>query len=561
MKKITQNDWIERCNEIHHHKYDYSNTKYISARNKVSVICHEKDENGIEHGVFEVRACNHAAGTGCPKCGKRYQMSRDEFLDKARKVHGNKYDYSKLIYTKSTEKVTIICPKHGEFTQVAASHLMGCGCPKCGTEQQSQKKRLTLDLFIKKARNVHGDKYDYSNVNYVDYKTKICIICPEHGEFWMTPGNHLNGEGCPKCKFEKLSKEQIMTTEAFIIKCNDIHGSAYDYSKVKYIGYQQPVEIVCPKHGIFWQTPDNHLHGSGCPKCGATLSKNEKEIIDLLKENNITVVEHDKKILKGLELDIYIPDRKIAIEYNGIYWHSECKGKEQNYHLNKLIKCTENNIKLIHIFEDEYIFHKDIVISKIKHLIGINQNVEKINGRDCRVKIINKDKARWFLNLNHIQGFTSSTVYLGAFFNNELVAVMSFKKQNSNNKEWELTRFATDIRKRIPGIGGKLFVFFTKNYTYSTIKSFADRRWTSTIDNNLYTKIGFKFDTIIRPDYKYVVGKERKHKFNFRKQILHKKYGLPLTMTENEMVKELGYTKIWDCGLIKYVYKNPNYKE
>jgi hypothetical protein len=222
------------------------------------------------------------------------------------------------------------------------------------------------------------------------------------------------------------------------------------------------------------------------------------------------------------------------------------------------LKCNGSGIKLIQIFEDEYISHKNIIMNKIKHLVGINRECEKVNGRDCCVRIIGKDEAKEFLNSNHIQGFVPSTVYIGAFFNEILVAVMAFKKQNHDSGEWELTRFATDITKRIPGIGGKLFKFFVKNYSYTTIKSFADRRWTVSVDDNLYTKIGFEFNGVVKPDYKYVVGKERKHKFLFRKQILHKKYGFPLTMTESEMVKRLGYNKIWDCGLIKYTYKNPN---
>ena len=556
MKKLTQDKWIEKCNEIHGGKYDYSLVEYKSARGKVDVICHEKDEFGREHGVFSIRACNHSSGTGCPKCGRRVQATREDFIEKARRTHGNKYDYSKLEYTKSTDKVYIICPKHGGFWQNAASHISGAGCPKCAIEGNAAKKRMTTDTFVEKAAIVHNGRYDYSKSEYVGTKTKVCIICPEHGEFWMTPNNHLSGQGCPSCKNKETAERQALTLDDFVKKARDIHGPKYDYTKSEYVGYQEPLKIICPIHGEFWQTPDNHIHGSGCPKCGAALSKSELEIVDMLKSHDINVIEHDRKVLDGMELDILLPEHNLAIEYNGIYWHSERKNRSSHYHLDKLNLANKHGVKLIHIFEDEYLGHKQIVLSKIRHMVGLDGDLPKVNGRDCKVGLIDKDTARKFLDTNHIQGFVNSTVYIGAFHEDTLVAVMCFRKDSKNN--WELTRFATDITKRVPGIGGKMFKFFTLNYKYREIKSFADRRWTVDMENNFYTKIGFTLDKVEKPDYRYVVGKERKHKFLFRKQILHKKYGLPLSMTERQMCDHLGFYRIWDCGLVKYVYRNPN---
>ena len=171
-------------------------------------------------------------------------------------------------------------------------------------------------------------------------------------------------------------------------------------------------------------------------------------------------------------------------------------------------------------------------------------------------EITNKRDAYYFLCKNHIQGKTGFTVGIGGYFNGRMVAVMTFKKVKDGC--WELNRFATDINYRCIGIGGKLFTYFIKNYNVENIKTFADRRWTIDKDNNIYTKLGFKFNSFVRPSYWYYKqsnGCVRLHKFGFRKQLLHKRYNLPLSMTENEMVKRLGYTKIWDCGLIKYVWK------
>ena len=418
-------------------------------------------------------------------------------------------------------------------------------------------KRKSNDEFIREAQSIHHNKYDYSKVEYVNNKTKVCIVCPEHGEFWQTPSDHLNGKGCPQCAGNVRCDKAM-----FVEKAKSIHNDRYDYSKVEYVNAHTKVCIVCPEHGEFWQTPNNHLNGNGCPLC-----KNRK-IGDVLRD---TVEDFTKKsneihditdCLKALspqqrnrEIDVYIPSLNLGIEYNGLHWHSERLGKDKNYHLDKLNKCNEQGIKLIQIFEDEWINHREICESKLKQICGLNRN-PKIFARKCKVvEITDKNEVYEFLDKNHIQGRTGFTIALGAYYNNELVGVMTFKKEK--NGYWDLNRFATDINHQCIGIGGKLFKHFIRNYSFIEIKSFADRRWTTDPTNNLYTKLGFEFDSYVPPTYWYYKDGEiiRHHKFGFRKQILHKRYGLPLGLKESEMAERLGYTRIWDCGLIKYVYR------
>lgn len=169
-----------------------------------------------------------------------------EFIIEAKKVHGEKYDYSKTVYEGSLKKVCITCPKHGDFWQIAEGHLRGAGCPQCHT----LSKRSNRDVFVSKCCEVYGDLYDYSKVEYVHNKEKVCVICPKHGEFWVTPNNHLRGSRCPACYGTPRK-----TTEQFIKEAKKIHGNKYDYSKVKYDGTDVKVCIVCPEHGEFWQTP------------------------------------------------------------------------------------------------------------------------------------------------------------------------------------------------------------------------------------------------------------------------------------------------------------------
>ena len=549
-KHVTTEDFIRKSREVHGDKYDYSKVEYKSNHTKVCIIC-------PEHGEFWQDPSNHLNGQGCPKCWNEKRKSinasnTDEFINKAKRIHGNKYDYSKVEYKNNRTKVCIICQKHGEFWQTPNMHLYGQGCPECGKEKRGSANISNTNEFIDKARIVHDEKYDYSKVDYKNNHTKVCIICPEHGEFWQIPSTHLQGCGCPECGKEKRVSINTSNAEEFINKANEIHNGKHDYSKVEYINSKTRVCIICPEHGEFWQTPNMHLYGHGCPSCGKQMSKAEDDIMKLLQ--CLEPQQRNRNILNNKEIDIYIPSLKLGIEYNGLRWHSEEFGKDKHYHIGKLNECNENGIRLIQIFEDEWTNHKEIVESKLKQICGLNNN-DRVFARKCNIVPIGTKEAKMFLNKNHIQGFTASTVYFGAFHDKKLIGVMTFKREKDGC--WDLNRFATDINCQCVGVGGKLFKYFTKNYDFIEIKSFADRRWTTNPTDNLYTKLGFEFVEFVKPDYRYFKDGDMKryHKFGFRKQILHKKYGLPLTITEHEMTKDLGYTRIWDCGLIKYVYR------
>lgn len=286
------------------------------------------------------------------------------------------------------------------------------------------------------------------------------------------------------------------------------------------------------------------------------VSKPELEIQKLLDEWNIKH-ENNRQILIGREIDILCPDYKIGIEFNGNKWHTEFFGKkDKHYHLEKTIKCNEKGYGLIHIFEDEWETNKDLVIRKLKHIFNKNTELPKIGARKCKIHEICTRESDVFLDKYHIQGKGQSTASLGAFYGDELVGVMLFKIRNKEGQEYELTRFATNYNYTYQGLGSKMLSYFINNYNPSEIISFADRRWTLDKDNNLYIKLGFELDNILKPDYRYYNEKvdryKREHKFGFRKQVLNKKYGLDLSMTETEMIKELGYDRIWDCGLFRY---------
>ena len=382
-KKNTE-EFIKKARQVHGNKYDYSKVEYKNSKTKVCIIC-------PEHGEFWQKAGSHINGCGCPKCAKNYIQTKEEFIKKAKKVHGDKYDYSKVEYVNNHTKVCITCPIHGEFSMYPENHINSKqGCPKCGNLRKGLNKKSTTEDFILRARQVHDWKYDYSKVEYINANTKVCIICPEHGEFWQTPTNHLRRQGCPKCvKNHKLTKEE------FIKRSIELHKNKYDYSKTEYININTPTTIICKEHGEFKQKPINHLTSYGCPLCGLKRNLTEQKILSKIKNDFPKIrVEYQKKLewLGRQSLDIYLPDFKIGIEIQG-----EQHFIPKNFFggisgLNKIINrdkkkkelCDKNNVIILYYIPLKYYKYNefyskncycryDRLVNKIKKLIS-NKN-------------------------------------------------------------------------------------------------------------------------------------------------------------------------------------------
>lgn len=286
------------------------------------------------------------------------KTKQERFIIKANLVHGNKYDYSLVEYNKSQIKVKIICPEHGVFEQVPANHLFGKECITCSYDKRSVNKLKTTEYFIAESTKIHGNRYNYSLVEYKDSKTKVKIICSIHGEFEQTPNGHLKGNNCDKC-----GGSSKLTIGEFIKKSDEIHSNKYDYSLSEYVRTDIKINIICPKHGIFNQLVNNHLRGYGCPICKE--SKGEKEIRNHLIKNNIKFIQQHKfddcKNIKPLPFDFYLPDYNTCIEFNGKQHYEPIKYFGGRVVYDKLIKrdkikmeyCHNNNIPLIILKYDE----------------------------------------------------------------------------------------------------------------------------------------------------------------------------------------------------------------
>jgi len=312
------NDIIKNFKEIHKDEngeplYDYSLIKeedYINQNSKLKIICKI-------HGLFEKSANTHKKG-GCVSCGilkrnKSKKLDFNFFLNKCKEIHQDKYDYSLIKeedYINQNSKLKIICKIHGLFNQKAGSHYIGRGCRKCGTVSSSNTRRSNTEEFIEKAKKVHGDKYDYSKVEYIDCNTKIIIGCKIHLiDFNQIPYSHLEGVGCSKCGrertinfninyFSKSNSRNKWTSFIFIEKAKKIHGDKYDYSKVEYIDSTKKIIIGCKIHGYFDQLPLNHIKSdTGCTKCGNELRiKNLEKYINNKKLTTQDFIEKSKKV-------------------------------------------------------------------------------------------------------------------------------------------------------------------------------------------------------------------------------------------------------------------------
>ena len=260
--KDKDNIFIEKAIKIHGDKYDYSKINYINSRTTIIIICKI-------HGEFLQTPNKHLLKSGCYGCKKiiKNKLTSEKFIEKAIKIHNDKYDYSKVNYDDRYTKVIITCKIHGDFLQAPINHLSTSGCYECSKIRVAKLNTFTTEEFIEKAKLIHKDIYDYSKVNYINWETNIIIICKIHGEFYQQPNSHLQGATCRKCSYIKRGDLYRLTKEEFIEKANKIHNNKYDYSLIEYINFDSKLKIKCINNHIFIQNAYVHLTGRGCNIC------------------------------------------------------------------------------------------------------------------------------------------------------------------------------------------------------------------------------------------------------------------------------------------------------
>lgn len=301
----------------------------------------------------------------------------DQFIEKARNIHGNKFNYSLVEYKGCKSKIHIICKNNHVFEQSPNDHLNGHGCKKCAGWGEM---KFNFKEFIDRAISIHGDLYDYSKYEYITHSTKSTIICKKHGVFLISPKEHLiEARGCSKCGYEKSTKKRTHTLENFVKKGNEVHNNKYLYDNVKYVNQHSKVKIICPTHGEFEQAPKDHLHlKQGCPSCKS--SKGEITVEKYLRDNNIFFIRQYKfdncRDKRPLPFDFYLPEYNSVIEYQGIQHYNDIeffkkkdKGLEDRKRRDKIKKefCLLNNISYINISYKEFNNIEHIISTKLKN--------------------------------------------------------------------------------------------------------------------------------------------------------------------------------------------------
>jgi len=469
--------------------------------------------------------------TNIEKYGVDNYTQTDEYIKKTKKTNLEKYNkdsYSKTDEFKNRVVKTNL-EKYGVDNYTKTDDYIE-KTKKTNLEKYGVEWSIQSSDIRNKLTNTNIEKYgvkNYIELDFVKYNAK-------------------------KSHFEKTKKYAIETYQKLLP--NDYNIIDYNYGE--FIIKHKDHEVIMQLKLVY----DRLKYSSNSELClhcnplnSQSSSSGENEISDWLESLNIKIEKSERTILdNNLELDIYIPDYNVGIEFNGLYWHSELF-KNKYYHLNKTKECKNKNIRLLHIFEDDWIHRKDVCKSII--LNSINKIENKIYARKCEIKEVKSNTCKDFLDKNHIQGYSRCKYRLGLYYNNELISVMTFGWRKTNNKkEFELIRFCNKINTNVIGGASKLFKSFLNNHKYDNMISYAD---ISLFTGDLYEKLGFNFKYLTNPNYFWVVGSRKFHRFVFNKKNLVKN-GFDPNMTESDIMNKRGYYKIWSCGQMRFEWNRNN---
>lgn len=460
----------------------------------------------------------------------RPALTTEEWIEKAKTVHGDTYSYDHSVYVGYGKLIKIACKEHGVFEQKENNHRNGAGCQQCAKVSRQKKRSHDYNSFVVKAKLKHNNLYEYPKQVINNSRSMVKITCPVHGEFQQVAYSHLNGQGCRKCGYEKNGRKSRLGMSEFLRRVKEVHGDTYEYLS-GLSGLHQNIRILCQLHGEFAQTPANHLKGAGCPRCIARISAGEQELADFIAFLGLEFYQSDRSVIAPFEIDIFIPSKRVAIEYNGLWFHRE--ELVGNKHREKWELCNKHGIKLIQIFEDEWKHKQEQVKRRLVAIFGMS---DRVFARKCSLISPDVQTARRFLEEHHTQeaGTALSRSY-GLEFDGELVALATFGKGRFNNSGWELLRYAS--KGRVVGGISRLVKAFRKDYPAGELISYADLRWG---DGEAYKAAGFTLDCITEPDYWWAdcVALKRHSRY----QLQSHKTGIPEKdyAKENNLVKVLG---------------------
>jgi len=428
------------------------------------------------------------------------------------------------------------------------------------------RRKWDTAQIIAAFRDVHGDRYDYCLVEYEAMKRRVGVRCTRHGVFPITPENHLAGKGCPACANAQTSARCRKTQEVFITQAAAEWGEQYDFSDTRYETAKTPITVRCRKHGPFATIPDRLLNGgmNGCPQCGIHRSQDEEWIKQFL--SRFAAVEHrDRTRIAPFELDVVVPEHRLAVEYCGMYYHSVLDERyeyRKTRHRLKYDACRKQGLRLVTIYEWEWKTRRQAVLRLLRRAVGADRG--KVYARQCTIGPVADPRA--FFDRYHVQGGAGHGVHYGLYFRGKLVACMRFtfgandRGRGASSACWTLTRYAT--RVLVVSGASRLFAAFLREHRPDKVKSYSDNRY---FEGGLYAQLGFSLETELPPDY--AVWHPRlglKSKQAYQRRLIPtrlRELGMDAAFdpendprTEADMQQHMGAARIYDCGKKRWVW-------
>lgn len=540
-------DWKQRASTKHGGKYAYPDP-VADSRGRVLVVC-------PDHGEFRQLPAKHMHGGGCPACAGK-GLPPEHHIAEIAALHPT-LDFSSSAYVSALEGIAYTCPEHGPQVGTPNALKAGRGCPACGIARRAEKSTVDASELMARFRAAHGDRYTYDIATFAGSGSLVSITCPDHGRFEQLAADHARGVGCPKCWYSQIGLRKRKPFEMFLRDARAVHGDRYSYSESGYETNKSKISIVCQHHGDFEQTVNDHLGGHGCPACGVATangygpSLGEQEVADFLRGLGEVVRTTVRRELTYDELDILLPERQLAVEYNGLYWHGERQKPDPRYHLIKTEEVEHAGGQLIHIFEDEWLLRPEAVKARLLAILG--KSVRIGGAREFEVRTITWPVAESFLDIVHLQGAgTPGRWCFGLMHGDEVMACMTIgKARYGRDAQYEILRYAS--LGSIPGGFSKLLKAWSATQPEgTTLLSYADRRWSQ---GGVYKSAGFAFAGETGPGYWWCRGSKRFSRHRFQKHKLGEVLQVfDPTLSEVENMHANGFWRVWDCGVSRWIY-------
>jgi len=556
-------------------EYDYSKFEYLGATTKTVVTCKR-------HGDFVTRPTYLVNGNGCPSCGRdkviaaatRKLLGLDAFIEKAREVHAGRYTYPEQPYTSTKTKLRIECPTHGPFFQKPNHHLRGQGCPECANDAKRAHNAtigvLAKEGLLARLRGVNP-RWTYDISSFKGMAKPLQCVCAAHGAFSATPNNLLANSGCVGCGKEKHTAAQQarrLTLAEVAERGRKVHGDRFTYLRVEHTPAGAMVVGLCVKHALEWrQAAADYATYNPCTRCNHMKSSGEDAVFRYVSMFT-GAVARDRTLIAPKELDIYLPDRALAIEYCGEYWHSygdadaERRGKRK--HFEKYQAARSKGVRLLTIYESEWLSRPKAIRRLLRNALGKGRG--KLMARKCTLGRPSLEEARAFYERYHPQGGAGSGEHFGLYWRGKLVACMRFtfgandRGMGAVQRVWTLTRFAT--RVTVAGGASRLFKAFVAEFKPARVKSFSDNRY---FDGGMYAQLGFVLEAESPPDYQVW-----SQKLGLRPKAHYQRRAIPQRLldhgmqepfdpdadprSEADMTYLMGARRIFDCGKRRWLW-------